>query len=140
MNNYGYIKVAAATPSVRVADCEYNSERIVAMMQQAAECGVRAVVFPELCVTASTCQDLFLQRTLIRCAEQTLMQIVEASVDFPLVAIVGVPLAANNKLYNCAAIISQGMLIFFTISAKKITTPFSTPTKIGSLSAYSADS
>ena len=111
MNNYGYIKVAAATPSVRVADCEYNSERIVAMMQQAADNGVKAVVFPELCITASTCQDLFLQRTLIRCAEQTLMQIVEASVDFPLVAIVGVPLAANNKLYNCAAIISQGMLI-----------------------------
>ena len=111
MNNYGYIKVAAATPSVRVADCEYNSERIVAMMQQAADKGVKAMVFPELCITASTCQDLFLQRALIRCAEQTLMQIVEASVDFPLVAIVGVPLAANNKLYNCAAIISQGMLI-----------------------------
>ena len=111
MDNYGYIKVAAATPSVRVADCEYNSERIVAMMQQAAECGVKAVVFPELCVTASTCQDLLLQRTLIHSAEQSLMQIVEASVDFPLVAMVGVPLAANNKLYNCAAIISQGMLI-----------------------------
>ncbi len=111
MNNYGYIKVAAATPSVRVADCEYNSERIVAMMQQAADKGVKAVVFPELCITASTCQDLFLQRALIRSAEQTLMQIVEASVDFPLVAIIGVPLAANNKLYNCAAIISQGMLI-----------------------------
>ena len=111
MDNYGYIKVAAATPAVRVADCEYNSERIIAMMQQAAECGVKAVVFPELCVTAYTCQDLLLQSTLIRSAEQTLMQIVEASVDFPLVAMVGVPLAVNNKLYNCAAIISQGMLI-----------------------------
>ena len=54
MNNYGYIKVAAATPSVRVADCEYNSERIVAMMQQAADKGVKAMVFPELCITAST--------------------------------------------------------------------------------------
>ena len=111
MDNYGYIKVAAATPAVRVADCEYNSERIIAMMQQAAESGVKAVVFPELCVTAYTCQDLFLQSALIRSAEQTLMQIVEASVDFPLVAMVGVPLAVNNKLYNCAAIISQGMLI-----------------------------
>ena len=111
MDNYGYIKVATATPSVRVADCDQNSERIIAMMQQAAECGVKAMVFPELCVTASTCQDLFLQRTLIHSAEQSLMQIVEASVDFPLVAMVGVPLAVNNKLYNCAAIISQGMLI-----------------------------
>ena len=111
MDNYGYIKVAAATPAVRVADCEYNSERIIAMMQQATECGVKAMVFPELCVTAYTCQDLFLQSALIRSAEQTLMQIVEASVDFPLVAMVGVPLAVNNKLYNCAAVISQGMLI-----------------------------
>ncbi len=111
MDNYGYIKVAAASPAVRVADCEYNSERIVAMMQQAADKGVKAVVFPELCVTASTCGDLFLQRTLLRSAEQTLMQIVEASVDFPLVTMVGLPLALNNKLYNCAAVVSQGMLI-----------------------------
>ena len=111
MNRYGYIKVAAATPTVRVADCDYNSERIVAMMQEAAEKGVKALVFPELCLTAYTCQDLFLQNSLLRSAEQRLMQIVEASVDFPLVAIVGVPLALNNKLYNCAAVISQGMLI-----------------------------
>lgn len=111
MDNYGYIKVAAATPAVRVADCEYNSERIVAMMQQAADKGIKAVVFPELCVTASTCGDLFLQRTLLRSAEQSLMQIVEASVDFPLVAVVGLPLALNNKLYNCAAVVSQSMLI-----------------------------
>ena len=111
MNRYGYIKVAAATPSVRVADCEYNGERIVAMMQEAAYKGVKALVFPELCLTAFTCQDLFQQSALLRSAEQKLMQIVEASVDFPLVAIVGVPLALNNKLYNCAAVISQGMLI-----------------------------
>ncbi len=111
MNRYGYIKVAAATPSVRVADCEYNGERILAMMQEAADKGVKALVFPELSLTAYTCQDLFLQNSLLRSAEQRLMQIVEASVDFPLVAIVGVPLALNNKLYNCAAVISQGMLI-----------------------------
>ena len=111
MNRYGYIKVAAATPSVRVADCEYNGGRIVAMMQEAADKGVKALVFPELSLTAYTCQDLFQQSALLRSAEQTLMQIVEASVDFALVAIVGVPLALNNKLYNCAAVISQGMLI-----------------------------
>lgn len=111
MNEFGYIKVAAATPLLRVADCDYNGEQIISMIQQAADCGVQAVVFPELGVTASTCGDLFMQRTLLKGAEQTLMQIVEASADYPLVAIVGLPLAANDKLYNCAAVISQGMLI-----------------------------
>ncbi len=111
MDKYGFIKVAAASPSVRVADCDYNSERIIAMMQQAADCGVKAIAFPELAITASTCAELFMQRTLIKGAEQALMQIVEASADYPLVAIVGVPMVANDKLYNCAAIISQGMLI-----------------------------
>ena len=109
MNNFGYIKVAAASPSLRVADCDYNSERIIAQMQEAADRGVKVVAFPELGVTGATCDDLFLQRTLLSAAEQTLMQIVEASADFPLMAIVGVPLASNDKIYNCAAVISQGM-------------------------------
>ncbi|MBO5043448.1 MAG: NAD(+) synthase [Alistipes sp.] len=111
MNRFGYVKVAAATPMLRVADCEYNGAQTIAMMQQAADSGVQAVVFPELGVTASTCGDLFMQRTLLKGAEQTLMQIVEASADFPLVAIVGLPLVANDKVYNCAAVVSQGMLI-----------------------------
>lgn len=111
MNRFGYVKVAAATPMLRVADCEYNGAQTISMMQQAADSGVQAVVFPELGVTASTCGDLFMQRTLLKGAEQTLMQIVEASADFPLVAIVGLPLVANDKVYNCAAVVSQGMLI-----------------------------
>ena len=111
MNNFGYIKVAAASPSLRVAECDYNSERIIAQMQEAADRGVKVVAFPELGVTGATCDDLFLQRTLLSAAEQTLMQIVEASADFPLMAIVGVPLTSNDKIYNCAAVISQGMLI-----------------------------
>ena len=111
MNRFGYVKVAAATPMLRVADCEYNGAQTISMMQQAADSGVQAVVFPELGVTASTCGDLYMQRTLLKGAEQTLMQIVEASADFPLVAIVGLPLVANDKVYNCAAVVSQGMLI-----------------------------
>ena len=111
MNSLGYIKVAAATPSLRVADCEYNSRQIVAMMERAASQGVKIMALPELAITAYTCADLLLQRTLLKSAEQALMQIVEASVDFPLVAIVGLPLSLNGKLYNCAAVVSQGMLI-----------------------------
>ncbi len=111
MNNFGYIKVAAASPSLRVADCDYNAERIIAQMQQAAERGVKIVAFPELSLTGATCDDLFLQRTLLSAAEQALMQVVEASAEFPLMAIVGVPLVSNDKIYDCAAVISQGMLI-----------------------------
>ena len=111
MNNFGYIKVAAASPWLRVADCDYNSERIIAQMQEATDKGVKVVLFPELGITGATCDDLFLQRTLLSAAEQRLMQIVEASADFPLMAIVGLPLASNDKIYNCAAVISQGMLI-----------------------------
>ena len=111
MNNFGYIKVAAASPWLRVADCDYNSERIIAQMQEATDKGVKVVLFPELGITGATCDDLFLQRSLLSAAEQRLMQIVEASADFPLMAIVGLPLASNDKIYNCAAVISQGMLI-----------------------------
>lgn len=68
MDRYGYLKVAAAVPAVKVADCRSNAEHIIAMMRLAAGRGVRAVVFPELCVTAYTCGDLFLQSKLLGAA------------------------------------------------------------------------
>lgn len=107
----GFIKVAAATPKIRVADPAYNAGQIIALMQEAAAQGVKVMAFPELCVTGYTCGDLFFQPTLIRGAEDALATILEETKELDLVAAVGLPVADNNyKLYNCAALIHSGEL------------------------------
>ncbi len=108
MNNFGFIKVAAAIPSVRVADCDYNSEQIIGLMARAAEQGVRVVVFPELSITSCTCGDLIAQPLLLGEARKALKRIVVASHDYNLVTIVGLPVAVGEKIYNCAAVVAQG--------------------------------
>ena len=111
MNSYGYIKVAAVVPEVKVADCGFNTERIIEMMQQAAERGVRIAVFPELSITAYSCGDLFTKQLLIAKAEESLARIAEAAMELPIVAIVGLPVAYADRLYDCAAVISQGEIL-----------------------------
>ena len=111
MNSYGYIKVAAVVPEVKVADCGFNTERIIEMMQQAAKRGVRIAVFPELCITAYSCGDLFTTKLLIAKAEESLARIVEATAELPIVAIVGLPVSNTDKVYDCAAVISQGEIL-----------------------------
>jgi len=111
MNKYGYMRVAAAIPSVRVADCEFNAAAITGLMRKAAERKARIVVFPELCITAYTCGDLFLQPGLLRAAEAGLRRIAEYSAEVPVTAVVGLPVAAGNSIYNCAAVVSQGGIV-----------------------------
>ena len=111
MNNYGFVKVAAGVPTISVADCNHNAQQIITLMQEASAKGVKIIAFPELSLTGCTCGDLFLQPLLHKSAEQALMQIVEASADLSLVAVVGLPLKVGSFLYNCAAVLSQGMLI-----------------------------
>ena len=76
---HGFLKTAAASPEIRVADCAYNAEQIIKTMRQAAAAGVRLLVLPELCVTGYTCGDLFLQSTLIEGAERAVLKIMEDS-------------------------------------------------------------
>ena len=71
----GFIKAAAATPKIRVADCEYNADAVIALMNEANSKGVNILVFPELCVTGYTCHDLFYQRTLLDGAKNALLRI-----------------------------------------------------------------
>lgn len=111
MNRYGYIKVAAAIPQVKVADCSFNTERIIEMIKQATERGVNVVVFPELSITSYSCGDLFRQSALLRKAEQSLEAIAEATEQLQTVAIVGLPVAINDALYNCAAVVAQGEVV-----------------------------
>ncbi len=111
MNKFGYIKVAAAIPRVKVADCTYNAQQIISLINQASERGVSVVSFPELAITSCSCGDLFRQSALLRKAESALEQIAEATEQLQIVAIVGLPIAINNALYDCAAVVAQGEVL-----------------------------
>lgn len=109
--NYGFVKVAAAVPHVQVADCFYNIGQIEGLMRQAAAKGVQMMAFPELSVTAYTCQDLFGQQTLLDNAEKALLKLVTDTADLNILTIVGVPLRTENRLINAAAVFQSGHII-----------------------------
>ncbi|MBQ7860186.1 MAG: NAD(+) synthase [Faecalibacterium sp.] len=108
---HGFIKAAAVSCPVRVADCNYNAEQIIKELYRCADDGVQLVVFPQLCITGATCGDLVLQRTLQQGAVSALDKILAAGEALDLVAVVGLPVAVNGLLYNCAAVISKGGLL-----------------------------
>lgn len=107
----GFIKVAAVTPKVRVADTEYNGEKIREYMKIAADKGVKVTVFPELCITGYTCQDLFFQDSLIVAAKKELIKIKDYSADLDGIFFVGLPLQVNGKLFNVAAAVCRGKIL-----------------------------
>ena len=107
----GFIKVAAGTPKLRVADCEYNSNSIFALIGEAQKQGVKLLALPELCLTGYTCGDLFLQTALIRGAESALSQLLAATNDTDMLFTVGLPVLMDGKLYNCAAVCCRGELL-----------------------------
>ncbi len=107
----GFVKTAAGTPKIRMADCEYNKNAIIGVMRQAAERGVKILVLPELCVTGYGCQDLFFQKTLLDAALKALEGIVNFSAEADMLTAVGCPLSVRGKLYNCAVIIKGGEVL-----------------------------
>lgn len=108
---YGFVKVAAVTPKIRVADCIYNVAMICKEMKNAAQQGAKIIVFPELCVTGYTCGDLFLQEHLLSEAKHELHQIMFQSLNLDAIIFVGLPWEKDGKLYNVAAVISHGALL-----------------------------
>ena len=108
---YGFIKVAAASPALRVADCRYNAEQSVAAMQRAAAAGVRLLVLPELGLTGYTCGDLLLQPVLQQGALQALQTLLAVSAGLPMTTVAGLPLEVEGKLYNCAAVLHGGKIL-----------------------------
>ena len=108
---YGFIKVAAASPALRVADCRYNAEKSAEMMKQAAAAGAHLLVLPELGLTGYTCGDLLLQPTLLAGAQDALQALLEESRAISLTTVAGLPLAVEGKLYNCAAVLHGGQLL-----------------------------
>lgn len=105
----GFIKVACATPDVRVADVEYNTRKIIEILQTAQQNGTKIIVFPELCITAYTCSDLFMQKEIIEEAKNALLKIAEETEK--CIAVVGLPAVYNNCIYNCAAVLNGGRII-----------------------------
>ena len=107
----GFIRAAAASPALRVADCVYNAEQIIGVMREYAEKNVQLLCLPEFALTGYTCSDLFLQDTLLRGAEDGLAAILKASQGLNIVVLVGLPVRCNGKLYNCAAVVCNGELL-----------------------------
>ena len=107
----GWIKTAAATPEIRVADPEYNAQHICAQIVEAAAQGVQLLVFPELCLTAASCGDLFAQKTLLRGAEGALEKVIAATAGHSMLVIVGLPAEKDGALYDAAAAVSDGTLL-----------------------------
>lgn len=107
----GFVKAAVATPKIRVADTEYNGQQIRQQMRESVTKGAKLVVFPELCITGYTCQDLFFQETLLRGAAEELMKIAAESGELDAIFFVGLPYEIGGKLYNVAAVISHGKVL-----------------------------
>ncbi len=111
MNNYGFVRVAAAVPRLKVADTAYNVSEICSLIDQAVEENVQIVSFPELCITGYTCGDLFFWQQLQQRSYQALEEICNYTKEKPIVVIVGAPLAWDNNLYNCAFVMTDGDVI-----------------------------
>ena len=109
----GFIKVAAGTPDVQVADCEFNADEIIKMVREMEAEGAKVMVFPELCITAYTCGDLFWQENLLEEAKVQLVRIAEETADVDAIIFVGLPLEYKGKLYNVAAGLNHGEILGF---------------------------
>ncbi|MDD4515708.1 NAD(+) synthase [Massilibacteroides sp.] len=107
----GFVKVAAAVPRLKVADCFFNIKQIEGLIRKAASDGVQFICFPELSVTGYTCMDLFGQQTLLNNAEQALTELLHMTADLSVLAIVGMPLRIENRLVNTAVAFQKGKVL-----------------------------
>ena len=108
---HGFIKVAAATPAIRVADPAYNAASCVALAEAAAAVGTKLLVLPELCLTGATCGDLYSHDRLITGAKEALQSFAAETAHLDLVSVIGLPVALGDKLYNCAAVVNAGAVL-----------------------------
>ena len=111
MTNLGYVRVAAAVPAVRDADCEFNSRHIVDMFFEAARKNVEIVVFPELCVTGYTCGDLFEQSLLLESTDHAIADILSKTADADTIGIIGAPLRHKGSIVNAAIVFCHGRIV-----------------------------
>ncbi|WP_250277899.1 NAD(+) synthase [[Clostridium] colinum] len=108
---YGFVRVASATPNIKVSNCFYNAKNIIEYIKKAHKNNVSLIVFPELCITGYTCSDLFLQDSLIQDSKKALKQILEETKNFNITCVVGMPIEFLGKLYNCAICFYKGKIL-----------------------------
>lgn len=109
--DFGFVRVAAAVPELKVAGCSYNAGKIIELIREAEASGVQMVVFPELSLTAYTCADLFQQELLMEKALDALKTVAESTKGLNVLAIIGLPLMVDNQLFNCAAVLQKGEIL-----------------------------
>ncbi|WP_455587436.1 NAD(+) synthase [Bacteroides sp.] len=109
--NYGFVKVAAAVPRVKIADCKFNAGQIESLIAVADGKGVQIVTFPEMCITAYTCGDLFGQQLLLEEAEMALIQILNNTRQLDIISILGMPVVVNSTVINAAVVIQKGKVL-----------------------------
>ena len=107
----GYIKVASATPALRLADTAFNVQSCISLAEKANDSGVKLLVFPELAITGYSCGELFNTDTLLKSALDGLKEYIYATATYDMVSVIGLPVEMGDKLYNCAAIVSAGQLL-----------------------------
>lgn len=107
----GFLKVAVSTPELKVADCQFNVKKMIKKAKEMSEKGVKLLVFPEYSITGYTCNDLFLQDTLLHGALEALGQYVDKTAKFPMVSVVGMPLEHRGRLYNVAVVVNEGEIL-----------------------------
>ncbi|MBE7048625.1 MAG: NAD(+) synthase [Ruminococcaceae bacterium] len=110
MNQYGFIKIATAVPQVQVANTEFNAKECLALVKEAESQGADIILFPELSLTAYSCADLFLQKTLLEGSEQALSTLLTETKNFNLVIIIGLPVSTDLHLFNAAAVLQKGKI------------------------------
>ncbi|MCL2097504.1 MAG: NAD(+) synthase [Bacteroidales bacterium] len=121
--DFGFVKLAIATPTVRVADCGCNGLQIENLIKEAAERQVQIICFPELCITAYTCGDLFFQKVLIDEAEHTLSRLLESTKKYNLLAVAGMPITDGTHIFNAAVAFQSGKIL--AVAPKTVFTDYS---------------
>jgi NAD+ synthase (glutamine-hydrolysing) len=109
--DYGFVRVAAAVPQLKVADCEFNSDNIISIIKKAEAEHIQFVVFPELSITSYTCGDLFHQQALVKESAGQLTRILKSTSRTEILAILGMPLYVDSQLFNCAVVIQSGAVL-----------------------------
>lgn len=108
---HGFLKVACATPKIKVADCTYNVNEMISIAKEANDARVKVLVFPELCITSYSCADMFFSNVLLDSSRKALIRYIDQTKDYDMLSIVGLPMFYENKIYNCAAVVKGGELL-----------------------------
>ena len=111
LKEQGFVRVGAVVPKLKVADTEFNCNEIIKQIEVASNNKIQIAVFPELCVTGYTCQDLFEQDTLLEEAEKALNKILDYTNNLDIICIIGMPIKAENQLFNTAVVIQKGKIL-----------------------------